>query len=151
MRKKHGIFSLRNEKCPTSKQLEIQPTFSQGNTFPPRVYRGRVSVKAVFQWCVFFTYVCSIRINERVYVFWALRTYTYVKKRITGKQPLEHLTGDRKIVVSSPTWELRIFLSPVKVTVKEHHHNNLHIRASISYTSSHLIINGAADTSRCIH
>ena len=29
----------------------------------------------------FFTYVCSIRVNERVYVFWALRTYTYVKKK----------------------------------------------------------------------
>ena len=27
-----------------------------------------------------FTYVCSIRVNERIYVFWALRTYTYVKK-----------------------------------------------------------------------
>ena len=27
-----------------------------------------------------FTYVCSIRVNERVYVFWALRAYTYVKK-----------------------------------------------------------------------
>ena len=27
-----------------------------------------------------FTYVCSMRVNERVYVFWALRTYTYVKK-----------------------------------------------------------------------
>ena len=25
-----------------------------------------------------FTYVRSIRVNERVYVFWALRTYTYV-------------------------------------------------------------------------
>ena len=23
--------------------------------------------------------VCSIRVNERVYVFWALCTYTYVK------------------------------------------------------------------------
>ena len=36
--------------------------------------------KAVFQWCAFFAHVCSIRINEQVYVFWALRTYTYVKK-----------------------------------------------------------------------
>ena len=27
-----------------------------------------------------FTYVCSTRINERVYVFLALRTYTYIKK-----------------------------------------------------------------------
>ena len=27
-----------------------------------------------------FTYLCSIRVNERVYVFWALRTYTYVNK-----------------------------------------------------------------------
>ena len=27
-----------------------------------------------------FTYLCSIRVNERVYVFWALRTYMYVKK-----------------------------------------------------------------------
>ena len=23
-----------------------------------------------------FTYICSIHVNERVYVFWALRTYT---------------------------------------------------------------------------
>ena len=28
-----------------------------------------------------FTYVCSIRVNERVYVLWALRTYTYVNKK----------------------------------------------------------------------
>ena len=27
-----------------------------------------------------FTNVCSIRVNERVYVFSALRTYTYVEK-----------------------------------------------------------------------
>ena len=33
------------------------------------------SIKAVFQWCVFlrtFTYACSIRVNERVYVFWSV-------------------------------------------------------------------------------
>ena len=38
-----------------------------------------------------FTYVCSIRVNERVYVFWALRTYTYCKskKRSTGNQHYE--------------------------------------------------------------
>ena len=37
-----------------------------------------------------FTYICSIRVNEWVYVFWALHPYTYSrsKKRSTGNQPL---------------------------------------------------------------
>ena len=38
-------------------------------------------LKAVFQWCVFFsrtfTYMCSIHVNKRAYVFWALRTCMY--------------------------------------------------------------------------
>ena len=47
--------------------------------------RRRMFLKAVFQWCVFlrtFTYVCSIRANERVYVFWALHTCTYAKGKL---------------------------------------------------------------------
>ena len=51
-------------------------------------------IKTVLQRCVFFTYVtyvCSIRVNERVYMFWGVLSTPYVyvrkKKRITGKQP----------------------------------------------------------------
>ena len=35
-----------------------------------------------------FTYVCSIRVNEQVYVFWALRTYTYVEKNTSLENSL---------------------------------------------------------------
>ena len=51
-------------------------------------------IKTVLQRCVFFTYVayvCLIRVNERVYVFWTLRTYTYVKKTHHWKTALSRI------------------------------------------------------------
>ena len=52
-----------------------------------------------------FTYVCSIRVNERIYVFWALRTYTYVKKTHHWKTAF---TPSNQLYVN---WKSRLTLS----------------------------------------
>ena len=67
------------------------------------ICKCKPSLKAVFQRCVFwrtFTYVCSIRVNERVYVFWAPRTYRS-KKRSTGNHPLYTYTHTAPILALS--------------------------------------------------
>ena len=43
----------------------------------------------------FLTYVCSIRANERVYVFWAHVRIRRSKKRSTGNKPLSRFSTTR--------------------------------------------------------
>ena len=47
----------------------------------------------------FFTYVCSIRVNERVYVFWALRTYKVLRCNLTywPRRSKKHSTGNKPL------------------------------------------------------
>ena len=49
-------------------------------------------------------YTCALRVNERVYVFWALRTYT-CKCITAGKQPLYHWIDFNIFIKGSRIWK----------------------------------------------
>ena len=65
----------------TNKNIQVWDIFTWENYKVTHLLKGFPKILNIFfsfcfSVCFTYMYVCSIRVNERVYVFWALRTYT---------------------------------------------------------------------------